>query len=121
MNPLLIKLGERIRTLRKAKNISQETLAEKADLHTTYLGQIERAEVNASINTIYKIALALGISLSELFTFLSDEESTIKSNLLLSEIIQLSNKTDEETIKIISKILKDILYLTTVSSHTIKS
>lgn len=60
--------GEIVRDLRKAKGLSQEQLADKADLHRTYIGMIERGEKNLTLVNICKIAQALKISLSELFT-----------------------------------------------------
>ena len=59
-------LGQRIRYYRKQKNISQEQLAKLADLHPTYIGQIERGEKNASIETIYNIAQGLQIPIVQL-------------------------------------------------------
>lgn len=44
MSEILIKFGERVRQLRKEKRMSQEELADKANLHRTYIGMIERAE-----------------------------------------------------------------------------
>ena len=64
---MLIKLGERIRTFRKAKGLSQEGLAEATGLHRTYIGGVERGERNISIVNLSSIAKALGISLTELF------------------------------------------------------
>lgn len=60
-------LGKRIRNYRTNAGLSQEKLAELAMCHTTYIGQIERGEKNATIESIEKIALALGVSLSKLF------------------------------------------------------
>lgn len=48
-------------------NVSQEKLAEKADLHHNYIGEIERGEKAATIDTILKIAKALGIRARDLF------------------------------------------------------
>jgi XRE family transcriptional regulator, regulator of sulfur utilization len=62
------KLAERIERLRKQKNMTQEELAEKAGLHRAYFWDIENGR-NISIKTAYKIARALGVSLSELFNF----------------------------------------------------
>jgi len=62
------KLGERIENLRKEKGLTQEELAEKADLHRAYFWDIETGR-NVSIKTAYKIARALGVKLSELFDF----------------------------------------------------
>lgn len=59
--------GKRVRDLRKSKGFSQEALADAANLHRTYIGSIERGEQNVSIDNIYKIAKALGITLSTLF------------------------------------------------------
>jgi len=64
---ILIKFGERVRTLRKEKNLSQEELAFKADLHRTYIGMIERAEKNITLLNIEKIAKALEIDIYNLF------------------------------------------------------
>lgn len=63
----LKRFGVRVSELRKAKNLSQEGLAELADLHRTYIGAIERGERNLSLVNIIKIADALGISVKELF------------------------------------------------------
>lgn len=65
-NPLFQKLGTRIEELRKKKGLTQEDLAEKADFHRAYFWDIEQGR-NVSIKTIYKIAKALGISLSDFF------------------------------------------------------
>jgi len=62
-----IKLGRKIKRLRKKLKISQEKLAAKAKIHRTYMGKIERGESNPPIYTIYKIAQALEKPLKELF------------------------------------------------------
>lgn len=64
---ILIKFGERVRELRKEKNLSQEQLAFKANLHRTYIGMIERAERNVTLLNIEKIANALEIRLTDFF------------------------------------------------------
>jgi transcriptional regulator with XRE-family HTH domain len=64
---ILIKFGERVREVRKEKGLSQEKLANKADLHRTYIGMIERAEKNITLSNIEKIANALQISINNLF------------------------------------------------------
>lgn len=64
---ILIKFGERVRELRKEKQLSQEQLAFKADVHRTYIGMIERAEKNVTLLNIEKIANALEIRLTDFF------------------------------------------------------
>lgn len=61
------KLGSRIRELREARGLSQERLAEKAQLHRTYLGGIERGLRNPALRNIAKIAEALETSVATLF------------------------------------------------------
>ncbi len=64
---ILKKFGEHVRQLRKQKDISQEELAHRADLHRTYIGMIERAEKNITLLNIEKIAKALQVSIKDLF------------------------------------------------------
>ncbi len=64
---ILIKFGNRVRELRKLKNLSQEELAFRADVHRTYIGMIERAEKNITLLNIEKIANALEVSINHLF------------------------------------------------------
>lgn len=64
---ILKKFGERVRLLRKQKNISQEELAHRAGLHRTYIGMIERAEKNITLLNIEKVSIALEVPISELF------------------------------------------------------
>lgn len=64
---ILIKFGERVRDLRKEQGLSQEQLANIADVHRTYIGMIERAEKNITLVNICKIADALKIDIKELF------------------------------------------------------
>ena len=63
---ILIKLGDRVREIRKEKGLSQEELAHKADLHRTYIGMIERAEKNITLINIEKIANALEVKINNL-------------------------------------------------------
>ena len=66
---ILIQFGERIRELRKEKNLSQEELAFKADLHRTYIGMIERAEKNITLLNVEKLSTALEIETYKLLIF----------------------------------------------------
>ncbi|QHU90253.1 helix-turn-helix domain-containing protein [Candidatus Saccharibacteria bacterium oral taxon 488] len=60
--------GKRVRELRKKSGFSQEQLADKAGLHRTYIGAIERGEQNISVDNIDRIAKALKVSIPTLFT-----------------------------------------------------
>ena len=63
---ILIKFGNKVRERRGALGLSQEELAERAGFHRTYIGMIERAEKNITLENIEKIARALEIPLREL-------------------------------------------------------
>ena len=71
--PILVFFGSQVKKYRVRNNLSQEQLAEKAHLHRTYIGMIERAEKNITLNNISKIASALNITISELFEEPKDE------------------------------------------------
>ena len=63
IDPLLIKLAEDVRRLRKANGLSQEALALVADVDRTYVSQLERCVANPSIVILQRVAEALGVSL----------------------------------------------------------
>ena len=68
MNRELSKeFGARVRKLRNVLGLSQEKLAERAGVHRTYIGMIERGEKNITLSNIEKIASALGVSVDTLF------------------------------------------------------
>ncbi|WP_195985883.1 helix-turn-helix transcriptional regulator [Clostridium sp. D33t1_170424_F3] len=60
-------VGERLRNYREQAGLSQEELAEKADIHPGYVGMIERADRNPTVETVEKIARALDLPLETLF------------------------------------------------------
>ena len=62
------KFGRRVRELREARDWSQEELADRADLHRTYISAVERAVRNPTLTVIARIAKALKVSMSELFS-----------------------------------------------------
>ncbi len=66
MNAIVQDFGAAVRRLREARAWSQERLAEHAGLNRTYVGEIERGTVIASIVTVEKLAHALGMSVADL-------------------------------------------------------
>lgn len=61
--------GARLRVLRDLAGMTQEKLAFRADMDRSYIGQVERGEVNVSIDNIAKIAKGLRVPAAELFDF----------------------------------------------------
>jgi len=111
MDKLLFQFGNGVRSLRKAQGLSQEKLAEKADLHYTYVGAIERGERNLSLSAIKKIARGLQVNISELFIFDTFKKTADESELIKAEIMKLLASLDTKTLQIISKVIKEILRL----------
>jgi len=62
----LRKFGDNVRARREAQDLSQEQLAERADLDRTYISGVERGVRNLSLISVVRIAKALKISASEL-------------------------------------------------------
>lgn len=65
----LEKFGHKVREERLKQGLSQEELAARARVHRTYIGMIERAEKNITLENIEKIATALKLKINDLLTF----------------------------------------------------
>ena len=88
-------VGQRIRNYRTQNHLSQEKLAELSGCHTSYIGQLERGEKNATIESIEKIAIALNVSLSTLFEKLGDGDES-KNGVALQRYEFLLTKSREQ-------------------------
>lgn len=66
-HPALIKIGKKIRDLRKEKGFSQESFAYEIGLDRTYMGSVERGERNIAAINLIRIAKTLKIEVGELF------------------------------------------------------
>jgi transcriptional regulator with XRE-family HTH domain len=66
MRDVLVQLGRRIRSMREERGISQEALADLADIHRNYISQIEGGKRNLSFYNVVKLARALRISPAKL-------------------------------------------------------
>ncbi len=60
-------LGKQVRFYRKLNKLTQEKLAEKAELAAPYVSDVERGRVNISVDALQRVANALGVKLSALF------------------------------------------------------
>ena len=64
---VLIKFGEKVREERLKQGLSQEKLASRAGVHRTYIGMVERAEKNITLENIERITKALKLNLGNIF------------------------------------------------------
>lgn len=74
---ILKQFGKHVRHLRQLQDLSQEALAEKANMHRTYIGMIERGERNPALLNLIRLASALDISLPELLRTMLMTETVI--------------------------------------------
>ncbi|MFT3951287.1 MAG: helix-turn-helix transcriptional regulator [Oscillospiraceae bacterium] len=107
MSNITSEVGQRIRNYRNQLHISQEELAEKCGLHPTYIGQVERGEKNATLETVEKIAAGLSIALNTLFEFIEKNDDTGSEYPAMAyKLIQSVSKAEQE--KLID-ILKSVM------------
>jgi transcriptional regulator with XRE-family HTH domain len=62
----MVRFGKKLRQIREKVGVSQEKLAELADLHRTYVSSVERGRRNISLLNIERLARALGVPMREL-------------------------------------------------------
>lgn len=94
-------LGERIRELRKSAGITQEELGEKAELSYKFIGELERGQVNVSLDSIARIAEALGVKIGDLFS----KEKIPVQRIVIKEKSPLSKLSSQE-LQFIKKTLR---------------
>ena len=97
MSDIAKAVGQRIRNYRTQKGLSQEKLAELSGCHPTYIGQLERGEKNAPLESIERLTAALGITLSKLFEKLGGQEDDTKDiPLACYEFLSAKSKEEQE-------------------------
>ena len=102
MQNLLRSVGERIRSIRKEQRISQEKLAERAGLHFTYIGGVERGERNIGLENLSRIATALGMEIRDLCPAKDPKQDNMR------ELIAILKCKDKKTVDLIREIVKRI-------------
>lgn len=99
MSDIAKLVGQRIRNYRTQLGLSQEKLAELSKCHPTYIGQLERGEKNATLESVERISSALNVTLSELFEKidgLNDDRRNIP--LECYELISSKSEAEQEQI-----------------------
>src|SRR5579862_8134581 len=98
--------GKRVRTIRKAANITQERAAERAHLNPKYLGEIERGEKRPSFETIFALGVALNVGPASFFQFDKEE---VSEKVLRKRIDALLQKANAEQLQRAHRLLKALL------------
>ena len=98
-------VGARIRQIRQQRKLSQEQLAEKANINDTYYGRIERGEANVSLELLAAIGDALGTTLASLV----DTASVTPPDKIIRDISDSLTKLPEDDLRHLYRFYKDIL------------
>ncbi|MDA8334926.1 MAG: helix-turn-helix transcriptional regulator [Peptococcaceae bacterium] len=93
-------IGKRIREARLKLGLTQEKLGERADVHYSYIGQVERGHKTPSINTLRKIAYALNIPAESLLLEETPEYQLSPRQLLLGELNALVRDSSVEDLRL---------------------
>lgn len=97
-------IGMRLKELRKSKYLSQEQLAEKADINSKYLSRMERGTENPTLDMLIKLANALEVEMWEIFDF-----GHVKSHKELKESLQsIIKSADEPTLRLALKVIRAV-------------
>ncbi|MBI4822938.1 MAG: helix-turn-helix transcriptional regulator [Nitrospirae bacterium] len=98
-------IGRRIQELRKAQGLSQEKVAERADISPNYLSRIECGKENPTLDMLIKLASAIQVEMWEIFDF-----GHIAHHKELRKTIQnLARTTDEQKLRLALKVIRAVV------------
>ena len=100
-------IGKYIREYRVAKGMTQEALAEYADISPSYVSMIERAEKTPALETLIEIANALEVSTDMLLCEMLKCELTIKRNVMLDNISELPKREQERIFSVVNTMIEE--------------
>jgi len=100
-------IGRRIKEARHKLGLTQEKLGERADLHYSYIGQMERGNKAPSLKTLKKMASALNIRLETLLEDSPDLDMS-PQQLLVQELVATVKSTSAEDIRMYIEIIRHI-------------
>lgn len=98
-------VGRRVRLIRRRVGLTQAQLAEQAELSNNFIGLIERGEGHPTLQTIQRIAEALGVKLSELFV---EEDAPKSTEQILKELERLFKRHDPRDAQLVLLISKSV-------------
>lgn len=92
---IIVSLGKRIRTLRRARGLTLLKLASLCDISEKHLGDVERGKGNATIELLESIAKNLGVRIEELFP----QNEILGQEEIIKELGQFLEKIDEKNLR----------------------
>ena len=104
MSKTLKAVGSHIRSLRKARELSQEQLAERAELHYSMVGSVERGERNITLENLAKIAKGLDVPLRDLFPAEGKRADAAKE---LAALLAIADQSTSELILSVAKLIQE--------------
>jgi len=110
------QIGERIRNLRKLARLTQEQLAERADLSVQFVGFIERGQAKPTLDSLEKLAAALGARVEDIFRFQRGELQEAKEGI--RQITRLLKNRDASEINLFRAIIEQTLQTYQPGKHS---
>ncbi|MFA5858770.1 MAG: helix-turn-helix transcriptional regulator [Elusimicrobiota bacterium] len=108
-NEMLKLLGTKIMSLRKRLGYTQEMLAEKVNVHPTFISQIEHGQKGMSLDVLLKVSDTLNTTISSLFDFQSLHTNKSLGNSVINTITDLLKETSDGNIDIVYNLTKDLI------------
>lgn len=105
------ELGQRIRALRKKHGYTQEDMADRCDLHWTYIGGLERGERNPTLTTLKRIADGLKTDLHALLgRHAAPEPSLSAREKKEGNILKWLRKKDDSSVDLASRLVREVVH-----------
>ncbi|TBL69790.1 helix-turn-helix domain-containing protein [Paenibacillus thalictri] len=114
-------VGERIRSIRKTRGLTQERLAELSGLSFTYISDVERSSRNISLESLGRIIIALGIKPAQLFENTEDVEDHSGADVTRTKIESLNALLANRPVEDVDFIIKMTQEFTNTVDRRIRS
>lgn len=111
-------VGPRIRHLRQQLNLTQEQLGERAELHYSYIGQVERGDKMPSLRSLKKLAAALNVDVNYFFEEEAPYAANLSANLWQRELLSLTHNRPPEDLHLLVEMAKVIFDYLDKIKHT---
>lgn len=95
------QIGEKLRTIRLSKNLTQEYIANAVDINTSHISNIENNRVKVSLSTLVQICNALDTTVDYVLSEEYNDSSSAIEQEILHELHACSNETKEQILKIV--------------------